>query len=326
MRPRGARLADGLPARVLELVRREALWSPGDRVAVAVSGGVDSLVALVALAELRRAHGAELVVLSVDHGLRSESAAEVEQVGRVAAGLGLPFAALTLRLEPGPDLAARARVARRAALCAAAGPDVRIATGHHADDQAETVLQRLFSGSGAHGLSGLRPRAGAFVHPLIDEDRASIEAFAKLRGLAWIDDPSNARSQRGRLRAALAHALGRGPLRALARSAQLLAVDDACLDALATSALAGMRSGDASRLDFGALQALHPAVGSRVLRDFVAPSPLCATDVSRVLGWQGGGQRMRLADGRLLLLRAQALTLVDEAGGRDGNGWPSTSA
>lgn len=317
MSPRGARAPERLPERVLEVVRRERLWAPGAPVAVACSGGLDSSALLLALHETRAAHGAALRVLSVDHGLRPAAAAEAAAVGALAASLGLPFTLLRLGLSPGPDLAARARAARRAALVEAAGAGAPVATGHHADDQAETVLQRLFSGAGARGLAGLRPAAGPFVHPLIEEERADLRAFAALRGLGWCEDPSNPASQRGRLRALLAATLGRGPVRALARSARLLAQDDALLDLLAANALAELTAADPSRLPMNGLRALHPALGARALRAFLGPPLPGAAALDGVLRWQGGGQRLRLPDGGLLVHRGGALERWSPGAGPD---------
>src|SRR5262249_29073116 len=90
-------------------------------------------------------------------------------------------------------LEAEARRARHAALrtrAAAIGAD-RIATGHTADDQAETILMRLLQGAGPRGLGGIAPVRGAYVRPLIECRRAAIEAHLVARGLAWVEDASN---------------------------------------------------------------------------------------------------------------------------------------
>jgi tRNA(Ile)-lysidine synthase len=190
--------ARNLQPRVLESIRRCALWSPGDTVAVAVSGGVDSLVLLHLLHRTVSAHGGTLTVLSADHGLRKESAAEVEGVRAVAQSLDIPFVGVRLNIEPGPNLAERARDARKEALLGL-GTD-RIATGHHEDDQAETVLYHLLRGSGMRGLRGMQPRDGQWVRPLLFESRAVIQTWAEADGLSWVEDPSNPHSQRGQLR------------------------------------------------------------------------------------------------------------------------------
>ena len=225
-----------LPMRVLGFVRRHRLWAPGERVLVAVSGGLDSTVLLELLVRTAGAHGGALEVMSIDHGLRPEAVAEVAQVARLAAAHGLPFHGVRLGLEPGPNLASRARDARRSALLAV-GTD-RICTGHHEDDQAETVLQHLLRGAGSAGLRGMQPRDEVWCRPLLDEPRAVLRAFAEAENLGWSEDPSNARSQRGQLRALVAQldTVHGGANAALARGARILAREDALLDVLTDAA------------------------------------------------------------------------------------------
>jgi len=232
---RGGRVHDKartLPLRVLETIRRERLWAAGDSVVVAVSGGLDSSVLVELLADLSAAHGGRLQVVSVDHGLRPEAAAEVVRVGRQAAALGLPFTAMRLEIQPGAGVAARAREARWTALRSLKA-DV-VATGHHRDDQAETVLQHLLRGSGARGLRGMLPRDGDRVRPMLFEPRDVLQSWAEHRGLRWVDDPSNPLSERGRLRELMTslEELRAGAAGGLARSARLVARDDAFVDDL----------------------------------------------------------------------------------------------
>ena len=103
-----------LPLRVLDVVSKRRLWSPGQTVLVAVSGGLDSIVLLDVLCRTARAHGAHLSVQSLDHGLRSEARLDVELARAAAATHNLPFACSSLDLAEGPDLMARARAARHA--------------------------------------------------------------------------------------------------------------------------------------------------------------------------------------------------------------------
>ncbi len=269
-----------LPRRVLEAVRRDRLWAPGAGVLLAVSGGADSVVLLDLLAGPAAGHGGRLVVASVDHGLRPEAGAEVEAVGALARARGLPFLPLRLSLPAGPGLADRARRARRAALRAAAAEAgcVRIATGHHADDQAETLLQHLLRGSGLAGARAMRPLDPPFCRPLLGEPRAVLEAWAVARGLPTVDDPSNPSSERGRLRVLLAglEAHRPGARRALARSAALLATDDAFLDASAAAlreaAAVAPPPGAAAAVEIAAWSAADPAVRARVLYALLPPA------------------------------------------------------
>lgn len=178
----------------------------GLRLGVAVSGGPDSLALLLL------AHGAlpgRVAAATVDHGLRPEAAAEAEFVAAICAGLDVPHRTLAVRVaNAGEGLQAAARAARYAAL-----EDWRtgegiawIATAHHADDQAETLLMRANRGAGVGGLAGIRPRNGAIVRPLLGWRRAELAEIVHAAGLTPIDDPSNrdARFDRARIRTLLA--------------------------------------------------------------------------------------------------------------------------
>ena len=270
-----------LQPRVLECIRRCVLWSPGDTVAVAVSGGVDSLVLLHLLHRTQGAHGGKLTVLSADHGLRDESAAEVEGVRAVAQALDLPFVGVHLEIEPGPNLAERARDARKDVLLQL-GTD-RIATGHHEDDQAETVLYHLLRGSGMAGLRGMQARDGPWVRPLLFESRAVIQAWAESEGLSWVEDPSNPHSQRGQLRRLipLLDEVHGGASRALARSARLLAREDALLEGLEDDAWRAIFSGKG--LNREGLASVHPALQLRLLKRLIGHLPVRAGTLETVI-------------------------------------------
>lgn len=182
-----------------DLVRR------GDRVLVAVSGGPDSAGLLVALSKLAAELYLDLVAASVDHGLRPESSADVEIARTQASALGVPFRALRLELAPGPDLQARARDARYAALREQRLVEGArwIAVGHTRDDQAETVLARILRGAGLRGLAGIAPRReDGVIRPLLDCARAEVHAFVQAAGLPVAADASNSsrRFQRSRVR------------------------------------------------------------------------------------------------------------------------------
>ncbi|MEQ1639906.1 MAG: tRNA lysidine(34) synthetase TilS, partial [Novosphingobium sp.] len=208
------------------------LWRGDGRLGVAVSGGPDSLALLLL------AHAAlpgRVAAATVDHGLRAESAAEAGFVADVCARLGVPHAILQVELAKG-NVQAEARAARYAALAgwiAAAGL-AALATAHHADDQAETLLLRLNRGSGVAGLAGVRAKGlipGTrlpLLRPVLGWRRAEL---AKLvAGLDAVQDPSNTddRFDRARLRKALA-GVDWLDASALAQSAAHLADADAAL-------------------------------------------------------------------------------------------------
>ncbi|MCM0000104.1 MAG: tRNA lysidine(34) synthetase TilS [Erythrobacter sp.] len=208
------------------------LWPEDERegraLGLAVSGGPDSLALLLL------AHAAlpgRIAVASVDHGLRAEAAAEVAMVGRIAEARGIPFTPLKVDLAPG-NLQAQARAARYAALARWAR-EARlgaIATAHHADDQAETLLMRLNRGSGIAGLAGVRPRGmiegseTLLLRPLLGWRKAELAAVVAAAGIAPAEDPANTNPafDRARMRAALAGADWLDPL-ALAASAAHIA-------------------------------------------------------------------------------------------------------
>lgn len=163
-------------------------------VALAVSGGVDSLALMKLGAE---AFPGRVHVLSVDHGLRAEAASECAQVARLAADLGVPQQTLTLAVPRGGNVQARAREARYAAMadwCRARGVPLLL-TAHHADDQAETLLMRLARGSGASGLSGIRARVEmggvTVLRPFLGRRRNQLAAIVAAAGWTPVEDPSN---------------------------------------------------------------------------------------------------------------------------------------
>ncbi len=163
---------------------------------MAVSGGPDSL-ALLLLAHA--AFGCRLQAVTVDHGLRDASPGEAAMVADICTARGIPHATLLWRGDkPLANRQAGAREARYALMrdwCSVRGIGW-LATGHHADDAAETLLMRLARGSGSAGLSGIRPRRDlgqgvTLLRPLLGKRRAELAAVVASAGLDPVDDPSN---------------------------------------------------------------------------------------------------------------------------------------
>jgi tRNA(Ile)-lysidine synthase len=189
----------------------EALLPAPDlpRLGLAVSGGGDSMALMHLAARWARARRRpNLFVVTVDHGLRPESAAEAAQVARAAAALGLSHD--TLRWEGWEgrgNLQDAARRARRRLIreWAEARGIEAVATGHTLDDQAETVLLRLARGSGVDGLAAMAPvRREArlsWLRPLLDLRREELRDWLRARNLGWIEDPSNEDMRFDRVRA-----------------------------------------------------------------------------------------------------------------------------
>lgn len=202
---------------------------------LAVSGGADSLALLLLAAA---ALSGRVAAATVDHRLRPESAGEARLVAAFCDRLGCPHATLPVTVADGRGgLQAEARAARYAALADWAGSRglACLATAHHCDDQAETVLMRLRRGSGVGGLSGIRPvrpeGALRIVRPLLGWSKAELVALVDAAGLEPVDDPSNRdlRFDRAAVRHLLEQDGGFDPAR-LARSAAACREADEALD------------------------------------------------------------------------------------------------
>ena len=174
--------------------------APRRRLGLAVSGGADSTALLLLLADLREKLGFDAFVLHVDHGLRPDSADDARFVKRLAATYGLPFHMTRARIVRRPreslEMAARrvrldffSRMTRRLKLDA-------IATGHHADDVAETFVLRMARGAGPDGLAGLKRISHVgdltFIRPLLDLRDAQLRDYLRRQGQSWREDSTNA--------------------------------------------------------------------------------------------------------------------------------------
>lgn len=177
------------------------------KLAVAVSGGADSLALTLLARDWAEAQGGSLLALTVDHGLRPESAAEARQVGRILAPFGIAHRVLTWRgPRPGANLQAAARELRYRLLLeqVARRSILHLLLAHHLEDQAETLLLRLGRGSGLAGLAamaGCTPLPQArLLRPLLTLPKSRLEATLRARGLDWIEDPSNRDPAHARVR------------------------------------------------------------------------------------------------------------------------------
>jgi tRNA(Ile)-lysidine synthase len=222
----------------------------GDGLAVAVSGGADSLALLHALRTLAGPRRWRLAVVTVDHGLRPGSAADAAFVTDHAKALGVEARLATLTpADLAPHRAAgqegAARAARYEALWRAAGElgCGWLATGHTLDDQAETVLLQLLRGAGPDGLAGMPVRSGRLLRPLLGVRRAEARGCCSAVGMRWREDPTNQDPGplRNRVRQRLLPLLEElrpGAAVALARTAGLAVEERAWLDPLVAAALA----------------------------------------------------------------------------------------
>jgi tRNA(Ile)-lysidine synthase len=196
--------------RVAATIASRSLIARGQTVLVAISGGADSTALLHALWHLRARLRTQISACHVHHGLRGEEAdADARHAAAFAASLGVPYVerrvdAASHAKERRLSLEAAARELRYARLEEAAD-EMRatcIATGHTADDQAETVLLNIIRGAGPAGLSGMPPMRGRVIRPLIDVTHAEVEAYCREEALAFRVDRSNLdpRFRRNRVR------------------------------------------------------------------------------------------------------------------------------
>jgi tRNA(Ile)-lysidine synthase len=277
-----------LTDRVLRTIRRHDLIPRGSRVAVAVSGGPDSIALVHVLKDLQRAGGYTLAGLAhFNHRLRGWAAEADERFCRgVAAAIGVPVdveSADVTALAAGWGVSietagrrARYEFLERAALRLAAD---RVAVGHTRNDQAETFLLRLLRGAGPRGLGGIHPRAGVVVRPLLEATRADVMAFLAERRVEWREDESNAdvAIPRNRVRHELipflAERFSPGVVDVLAREAALARDEDAWLETraieLASSVVLDME-GAHIRLDAAALRAAPVPLARRIVRGALA--------------------------------------------------------
>jgi tRNA(Ile)-lysidine synthase len=273
-----------MEAKVYHAIKARDLLSPGDRLVVAVSGGPDSVALLGCLVALSARWSWEISIGHVNHGLRGmeseDDAAFVEQLGK---HFNIPVSIREARVTKqeaklsNQSLQAYAREIRYQAF-----EDIlqergatKIATGHTADDQAETVLMWMLRGSGTAGMSGIPAKRGArFVRPLLEISRNEILDYLKERQLTYRNDSSNSQSVylRNRLRKDLIPQLkgyAPGIVQVLSRQAEIIREDHDYLEQVAAEAFQQMCVTQDAReiqLDRTALLSLPLAIRRRVVR------------------------------------------------------------
>ncbi|QNP40241.1 tRNA lysidine(34) synthetase TilS [Lysobacter solisilvae (ex Woo and Kim 2020)] len=267
----------------------------GGALVVGLSGGLDSVVLLHALAALPEVRQRGLRAVHVHHGLHADADAWQRYCEHACAQLQVALQSVRVAVvAAGEGLEAAARHARHAVFADALAADEVLVLAHHRDDQAETFLLRALRGSGVDGLGAMRPwrrfAHGWLWRPLLDRRRDELHAYANAHGLQWVEDPSNAdaRFDRNFLRAQLLPLLRERWPHAeagLAAAADLCAQADTLLAAEDARCLAMARTADAHVLARDALCALPAERRARVLRLWIrelALPPLPAEGIARI--------------------------------------------
>jgi tRNA(Ile)-lysidine synthase len=339
---------DNVPISVQEAKQLFADWKEVPAIVLAVSGGPDSVALMWLMARWRKAlsKGPELVAVTVDHALREASVREAREVKRLARTLDLPHRTLRWNgAKPNSGVPAAAREARYYLLAQAArsARATHILTAHTRDDQAETVLMRLFRGSGIAGLAAMaaaRERDGLVVaRPFLDVPKSRLIATLDKARIGFADDPTNRDTAftRPRLRALLPLlAAEGGDARSLARLAARLARANAAVEVLADGAERFLalkdRRGQAERsqgrdqgrdYDAAAFAAMPEEVRLRLLMRAInrfgheGPAELgkveaLSTELDRAFAEKHARSRQKLGRIRLKMTLAGALVSLDK--------------
>jgi tRNA(Ile)-lysidine synthase len=304
-------VTDHLVSRVADHCERHGLLPDGPLLTM-VSGGADSMCLLHMLVAL---HRHEVGVLTIDHGLRPEAAAEVDGVVHTAEALGCAIHVVRLTLGPGNGVQVRARNARRAVargLVDSAGY-AAVATGHTASDQAETVLFRLARGTGRTGARAMAPRTGDLVRPLLVVTRDEIREWCRENRISFVDDPSNADTAyaRARVRHDLLPALAAvhpGAELHLAAFADRMQDEAALLDEIVDAAWG--RCFDGEGLGVVALLVEPPPLRALLVRRLIDAAGLpgdaqAARSVQRVVDAASSGRPIEIPGGIALVERGR---------------------
>ena len=296
---------------------------------VAFSGGVDSHVLLHALAAVRGRLPGELAAVHVNHGLQPDANFWEAHCRGVCRGLAVPLEIrrLAMKVGAGQSLEAAAREARYAVLRRLVRAGETLLTAHNRDDQAETVLLQLIRGAGPSGLAAM-PFIAPFDHawlarPMLETTRRDVEAYARVQGLEWVEDPSNRATGIDRnflRREVMPRLFTRWPSvsATIARSARHCAEAQGLIDELAAADISGLVDSEDGSIDADGLLALPPPRARAVLRVWIRRAGHRLPDTARldramsevlnarsdrnpVVGWPG--TELRRYRGRLHLMQ-----------------------
>lgn len=288
---------------------------------VLFSGGGDSTALLLAMSRIYDL--GDLVALHLNYGLRGDSSDADEAFCRdFCDRLGVPIEVRNAPVREGGNLQDWARDLRYAAaeeIAAARGPEAVIVVAHTADDQAETILYRLFASPGRRALQGIPERRGRIVRPLLDVRRAELRQWLADQGEEWREDASNEDPKFARVRArkllADAESLHPAAIANLLQTAEDLRTEGAELAAVVDGLTDGLTTGDGA-LDLDGLAELPPALGGAVLRRYVedrrpVPVPKAARVLEEALrlGRSGEPRELQVEGARIAIQRGRARVL-----------------
>ncbi len=256
----------------LGFCREHALFEAGDRVLAAASGGLDSTVLVHLMSRAAKPLRIEVEVAHIDHAQRGRaSTREGAWVEVLAARLGLKIHHHKLTAAEGASHA-ELREGRRSWLKELAIDlgATKISTAHHADDNAETFIMRAISGSGLQGLRAMAPVKEEWVKPLLWATKSELRDYAKRFGLAWIEDPSNQRTDylRNKLRAEVLGSLEAtrsGALRSISRTALRLEEEERELEVWVQEQLRS-QSPETNAMSLGWLETWPKGLQRRIFR------------------------------------------------------------
>ena len=274
-------------SKVKEFLIKQNLLKPGEKLAAAVSGGPDSVAMLFCLNDLKKDIGFELSVFHINHMLRSkESDRDESFVKNLTESLGLPFyfaktdvAGYQKKHKCSVQVAAREMRYFHMNQLADRHSILKIATGHTADDQAETVLMRILKGSGLKGISGISPiRDNKYIRPMLEVTREEIEQFLKQNKIKFLMDSTNLKNHyhrnrvRNKLIPFLKEEFNPSIIDALCRSSQIFRADDNFISEVAQNELNKLLLKNHDKiliLDATHFQTLHEALKRRIILDAI---------------------------------------------------------
>ena len=342
--------------KLLKFIHTNNLIHTGDRIGAALSGGIDSMVLACTLINIRKNLDCEIILLHLNHGLRSEeSDSDEDFVREWAYKWKIPFIsrkvdAEAFSHEKGYSLEEGCREMRYAFFGEIASDEqlTSVATGHNQDDQAETILLHILRGAGRQGLSGIRPfREPHYIRPLLWASRSDIEKYARQMKLPFREDSSNTdlRFTRNRIRHSLLPLLEReyvsGIKKVLTREAEILNIEEDFLKTVTHDSLKAITKESSNRknvLDYWGFYSYHKSLRRRMTLDILKHLKPESRDidyalVDRILESLESGKNsyfdtgqdilLEITDGEIIFYRAfnEALDITIDIPGKNSLGF-----